>query len=632
MKRYYLRDTIKIMKEEQMLSYLHHNRFVLGSLVLCLFLVSAFYFGRRYLSRDFYAEHSKDTVVPIQSSKKSEPGNDLSQIPEERTVTAKVPEQIVEKARGSLVILEMEVEDRSGKHLIPGSGFFVRQGQIATCLHVVEGATRGKAKLVGTEQEYEIEGITASDEKHDLAILKVVDFGVLPLPLGNSDTVQVGEPIYVAGNPNGSEGKVTQGSISSIREGLNDDFLNYLSKRQGISPDKIFQMSAPIQPGNSGGPVLNEAGEVIGVSFMTFKGTQALNFSIPSSDLGALLKRLGSAKPLLQSKQAPSVFNYMFWGDEKIMLKQYEAAITHYDRAIRLEPGFAYAYFAQGWAKFLLGTYEAAIAHYDTGLRLQPNFAYPYNNRGTAKSALRQHQAAIMDFDQAIQLGPDFAEPYYNRGREKVMLGNYRSALADLSEAIRLKPDNFEAYSNRGLAKRGLGQHQAAISDFDESIRIKPDYAGAYYNRGITQYDLGNYAAAIADFDKNIQLKPSPADVSYNLADVYNIRGSSKFLLGNYTSALADFDEVIKLEPDYAKAYYNRGRAKFSLGTYKQALVDYDEAIRLKPDDAKAYYYRGTTKYYLGDSNSAIADYDAAIRLKPDSQKPMSSEGSRIAF
>ena len=404
-----------------MLSYLRHNRFILGSLVLCLFLIPIFYFGHRYLSRDSYTLRNEDTAVPIQSSKKSDLDSEPSQTPEEIVVDATVPQQIVEKARNSLVVLEMEVEDRNGKYLIPGSGFLVKRDQIATCFHVIEGATRGTVRLVGTRQKYEIEGVTASDKKHDLAVLKIVDFGVRPLSIGNSDTVQIGELIHVAGNPHGLEDKVKPGSISSIREGSNDDFLEYISKRQGISPDKVFQMSAPIQRGSSGGPVLNEKGEVIGVSFMILKGTQALNFSIPSNYLEALLKQLGPAKPLLQGNHAPSVFAYISRGDENFLLKQYEAAIVNYDKVIRLEPASPYAYFSRGGAKFLLGAYEAAIADYDTGLQLQPNLnlANPYNNRGSAKSALGQHQAAIADFNKAIRLEPNLSEAYYNVSSEK---------------------------------------------------------------------------------------------------------------------------------------------------------------------------------------------------------------------
>ena len=89
--------------------------------------------------------------------------------------TAQTPQQIAQKAFRSTVLLVME--DANGQPLSLGSGFFIGDGQIATNLHVVEGATRGYAKLVGQETKFNIEGHTAIDEKRDLIILKVTAFG-----------------------------------------------------------------------------------------------------------------------------------------------------------------------------------------------------------------------------------------------------------------------------------------------------------------------------------------------------------------------------------------------------------------------------------------------------------------------
>ena len=75
--------------------------------------------------------------------------------------------------------------------------------QIATNFHVIEGATRGTAKRVGQETEYNIEGITVTDENHDLAILQVLGLDVQPLPSATATAVEIGDTVYVAGNPKG---------------------------------------------------------------------------------------------------------------------------------------------------------------------------------------------------------------------------------------------------------------------------------------------------------------------------------------------------------------------------------------------------------------------------------------------
>jgi trypsin-like peptidase len=198
---------------------------------------------------------------------------------------AQTAQEIAKKAFGSTVLLVME--DANGKPFSLGSGFFVRAGEIASNLHVVEGAARGYAKLVGEKAKYDIEGITAIDAKRDLVVLKISLSRSQALSLGNSDSVQVGEPVYAVGNPQGLEGTFSQGIVSSIRD---------------VGADKLLQITAPISPGSSGGPVLNGKGEVIGVSVATFRGGQNLNFAIPSSYLKTLLGSAGPVKPFAQAK------------------------------------------------------------------------------------------------------------------------------------------------------------------------------------------------------------------------------------------------------------------------------------------------------------------------------------------
>ena len=200
---------------------------------------------------------------------------------------AETAQEIAKKAFGSTVLLVME--DNSGQPLSLGSGFFLRDGEIASNLHVVEGATRGYAKLVGQKTKYDIEGITAVDPERDLVVLKISATPSKALLLGNSDAVQVGESVYAVGNPQGLEGTFSQGIVSSIRE---------------VGTDKLLQITAPISPGSSGGPVLNGQGEVIGVSVATFRGGQNLNFAIPSNYLKIFLSKTGPAKPLTQAKRA----------------------------------------------------------------------------------------------------------------------------------------------------------------------------------------------------------------------------------------------------------------------------------------------------------------------------------------
>ena len=439
--------------------------------------------------------------------------------------TALTTEQIAKKARAATVYLEMK--DSTGTPLSLGSGFFVKRNQIATNFHVIEGAAQGTAKLVDEDTRYQIESIVATDKDNDLAVLKVTASGVTPLPLGDSDTVNIGAMVYVVGNPKRLEGSFSNGLISGRRESHLKDLL---------------QMTAPISPGSSGGPVLNSTGEVIGISVSAHcdPDAQNLNFAIPSNYLKVLFAKARHAKPLSQNSRTIS-------------------AETHYLR---------------GNAKYELGLYHTAIADYDVAIHLKPAYADAYNNRGLAKAALKQYAAAIADYTAAIRLKPNYALAYNNRGNANARLGQYFPAISDYDMAIRLKPDDASPYNNRGLAKAALKQYAAAIADYTAAIRLKPNYALAYNNRGAANYGLKQYFAAISDYDTAIGLKP---DHTF----AYNNRGLAKDALEQYEAAIADYDMAIRLKSDYADAYYNRGIAQALLGRTWDAKQDFMTAWKL---------------------------------------------------
>ncbi len=172
----------------------------------------------------------------------------------------------------SVVLLDMN--DANGQPLSIGSGFFISGGIIATNAHVIEGASSGTAKLVGNNQKLRIMGVVALSRRTDLALLKV-DSSAPSLNLGATDTSPaVGDKVYVVGNPLGLEGTFSEGIISGLRT---------------IGADSILQMTAPISPGSSGGPVMDASGTVIGVAVATFKDGQNLNLAVPVAYLSKLL-------------------------------------------------------------------------------------------------------------------------------------------------------------------------------------------------------------------------------------------------------------------------------------------------------------------------------------------------------
>src|SRR5262249_1058320 len=116
-------------------------------------------------------------------------------------VVAQTAQQIAKKGLGSTVLLVMQ--DASGKDVSLGSWFFVGDGEIVSNFHVVREASQGYAKVFNDKTRYTILGIMGVDVDHDLVLLKISAPQTPSLPLGNSDDVQVGDLVYVIGNPAG---------------------------------------------------------------------------------------------------------------------------------------------------------------------------------------------------------------------------------------------------------------------------------------------------------------------------------------------------------------------------------------------------------------------------------------------
>lgn len=183
-------------------------------------------------------------------------------------------EQIAASILPSVVLIKVDCD--GGLGISQGSGFFVSQNLIATNRHVVECGAKGVIKLNDQRPQYPITSIyVADDSAHDLALIKVDGAATKSLPLGKSQNITIGKTVYVAGNPRGLEGTFSSGIISSIRKDVG-----------------WVQFTAPISPGSSGGPVVNDSGEVIGVTTASITAGQNLNFAVEVSHLNDLINRV----------------------------------------------------------------------------------------------------------------------------------------------------------------------------------------------------------------------------------------------------------------------------------------------------------------------------------------------------
>ena len=375
-----------------------------------------------------------------------------------------------------------------------GSGFFVDEDKIATNIHNVAWPGPVFVKLSDKKTICAIESVTAYDVKNDLVVLKIAGEGT-PLRLG--DRVQSGERVTAMGYPN-MKYKVTQGTIRGIW-------------------NTWLRIKVELFGGNSGGPVLNRSGQVIGINSW---GSERYGYAIRSNVLKVLLAKAKPTEPLAEWRKR--------------------------------DPIRAYAYHVQGKFKYKAGHYQEAIADFDKAVQLNPETLYTYHKRAEAKAALGEHEAAIADFDKVIQLNPAFAAEvsyarkrakkalkeketvqkarnprnppdYITRAKQRFSLGEFQAtrgntekaqkllaeAVEDWTHVIKSAPGDAEAYSGRGLAKLALGDAEGAITDFNKTVKINPESAEAYYNRGRAKEALGQHEAAKADFQKAKELDPN---------------------------------------------------------------------------------------------------------------------------
>ncbi len=199
---------------------------------------------------------------------------------EENTIT-----EVVEKTSNSVVSIAIsQLQITQGQGVVDsinkiGTGFVVdKNGLIITNQHVVE--TEGEYKVITANgDEYDVSEIYV-DNVNDIALLKVNSDKLSPIELGDSDALKVGQLAIAIGTPLGEyAGSVTTGIVSGLHRTV-DTGGNFWSSTTKTYYD-VIQTDAAVNPGNSGGPLLNSIGQVIGVNFATTSGADNISFALP---------------------------------------------------------------------------------------------------------------------------------------------------------------------------------------------------------------------------------------------------------------------------------------------------------------------------------------------------------------
>jgi Flp pilus assembly protein TadD len=394
--------------------------------------------------------------------------------------------------------------DREGRSISQGSGFIVREdGAVVTNYHVISRATDIKIKI--GPKVLDVEGVLYVDLENDLAILKVEGKDFPPVRVGNADNLLIGEKVYVIGSPQGLENTISEGILSGIRE---------------IGPrGKILQMTAPISPGSSGGPVFNAKGEVIGVATFLIEENQNLNFALPIDLITPGLSKhdLVSPRDACRVDFAQTSACYYNQGVAYGTLGEYNRAAESFTKALTIDPKKVEIYVGLGAIYSNLGRYREALDMLTEALKSQPDEPALLNALAAVYGQMGKYREALAEFQKSAAAKPNNPIAYYGIATTYARMNRYKEAVKAGKLAVELAPQSAEFRGFLGFAYSKLNMTSEAAAAFKAAIRLDPENPKMHFGLGRVYVLMGERASAFEEYKMLRKVDPKSANELFDL-------------------------------------------------------------------------------------------------------------------
>lgn len=235
-----------------------------------------------------------------------------------------------------------------------------------------------------------------------------------------------------------------------------------------------------------------------------------------------------------------------------------------------------------------------SITHYRKAIDLNPNYAEAHNNLGNALKDAKQLNEAIQCFERSIQLNPKNALPYSNLGDALRIDKKTKRAIDVCLQAVVIDPQYAKAYFHLGNAYLDEKNFLSAQQSYQKSLEINPSYAEAHNNLGLALSKQEKNSSAKKHLLKAIELKPSYADAHYNYGNLLSKQGDQK-------TAITHYEQAIEIKPGDYQSLNALGNSLRSIGESKDAQVCFAQALEINPNYAPAIYNRISSEKYKGN-------------------------------